>query len=136
MTVKAEDYGEHNKVRRHDFTKPFKQTHPELKDCTDDNGPCWIYSKEERRAKLKNQIVDNKLVDKSKDELLFKLKDHLDPRRQYTIKVLQALAQEKGVDQKKKTITNIKRKDGQVNPWGYGMLFIFIYFLTSSCVLD
>ena len=34
-----------------------------------DNGPCQIYSKEERRAKLKDQIVGNKLVDKSKDEL-------------------------------------------------------------------
>ncbi len=47
-TVKEEDYGKHNKLRWHDFTKTFKHSHPELKDCTDNDGPCWMHSIEER----------------------------------------------------------------------------------------
>ena len=60
-----------------------------------------MLTKEERIGRRVDQVVGQKTIDKSKSELLFELKDHLDPRRQYTIKVLQAIAEENGVPIKK-----------------------------------
>ena len=56
-----------------------------------------MHTKEERIRRRVDRVVGKRQVDKLKDELLFELKDHLDPRRQYTIKVLHAIAEENGV---------------------------------------
>ena len=99
--VKQSDYGEHNQDNRQDWTKPFKHYFPKLEDCTDSDGPCYFDTTEEKCAHREDQVVGTKTIDKTRGELVVELREYLDPRRQYTIKVLQNRAKELGINHKK-----------------------------------